>query len=280
MIMAVDAGNFETKVCTPKGLDKFCSAIGDYRVRVKEEQHGHDDMVWEYDLLKGFAGTLAKVESEFGGTMYGSSKNHLDATLRILLGVHRNCYESDIYLAIGNPYQSLTKDETDEMKEALEREHTITINGIRKTFTIQKVIVMAEGAAAFWSNPIAGLVRMIDVGSGTVNLVTILNKKIVDKESLTAEYGMLTSKEGEAEPSSIARAIINDTSKKWKKTDQVFVVGGASEKLFPYLNNYYTNSIILKPKVYREKGIEIVNAVFANVVGMYEIAQKLFLKVV
>ncbi|GGI18023.1 ParM/StbA family protein [Gottfriedia solisilvae] len=280
MIMAVDAGNFETKVCTPRGLDKFCSAIGDFRVRVKEEKHGNDDMVWEYDLLKGFAGTLAKVESEFGGTMYGNTKNHLDATLRVLLAIHRNCYESDIHLAIGNPYQSLTKDETDEMKVALEREHTLTINGIVKTFTIRKVIVMAEGAAAYWSNPVEGLARIIDIGSGTVNLVTILNRKIVDKESFTAPYGMLTSKDGEADPASIARAIINDTSKKWKRADRVFVVGGASERLFPFINTYYSNSTVLKPRIYREKGIEIANEVFANVVGMYEMAQKLFLKVV
>lgn len=67
MIIGIDAGNYETKVCGPFGVKKFYSDIGEYRERNLKSSFGPDDMVWECEGKKGFAGSLARYESEFGG---------------------------------------------------------------------------------------------------------------------------------------------------------------------------------------------------------------------
>ncbi|PEJ50768.1 MULTISPECIES: ParM/StbA family protein [unclassified Bacillus (in: firmicutes)] len=276
-IIAIDAGNNEVKVCIGSKLDKFCSAIADWHKRPQQEQHGPDDMEWEYQGMKGFGGTLAKIESEFGSGMYGASKNHFEATMRILLALHRNTNEKDVYLAVGNPYDSLTKEVALDIKSSLIRTHEIKVNGQLKKFVIKDVIVAAEGAAAFHSVPYTTeLVRIIDVGSGTVNLISILRGRIIDIESFTTDYGMLTSKYGEASPFAIARGIIGDTSKKWKKDDNVKVVGGPAEIIAPFIKNHYTNTEIITPQIWTPDGIKFALPIFSNVVGMYNLAMKKF----
>ncbi|MFF3024392.1 ParM/StbA family protein [Gottfriedia sp. NPDC057948] len=276
-IIAIDAGNNEVKVCYGSKLDKFCSAISDWHKRPQQEQHGSDDMEWEYQGMKGFGGTLAKIESEFGSHMYGGSKNHFDATMRILLAIHRNTNEKELYLAVGNPYDTLTKEEATDIKKALIRTHELIVNGLLKKFTIKDVIVAAEGAAAFQAIPYTSdLVRIIDVGSGTVNLISILRGRIVDIESFTTDYGMLTSKYGEANPFAIARGIIGDTSKKWKKEDKVKVVGGPAEIIAPFIKNHYKNTEIITPQIWTHDGIKFAPPIFGNVVGMYNMAVKKF----
>lgn len=280
-IIAVDAGNNEVKVCQGEKLDKFCSAICGHHHRPFEEQHGNDDMEWQYEGLKGFGGTLAKIESEFGSSMYGTSKNHFEAMMRILLALHRNTDEKEIYLAIGNPYETLTKTEALNMKEPLIRTHELTVNGKTKKFTIKDVIVTPEGAAAFHSMPYTDeLVRIIDIGSGTVNLISIINGKIINVESFTTDYGMLTSKYGEADLPHIARAIIGDTSKKWKKEDKVFIAGGPTEGIATFIQQHYKKAEIIKPEIWTPSGIKITLPIFANVVGMHNLAVKKFGKVV
>lgn len=276
-IIAIDAGNYEVKVCYGDKLDKFCASIADWHKRPQIEQHGPDDMEWEYDGMKGFGGTVAKIESEFGSDMYGGSKNHEFATMRILLALHRNTNEKEIYLAVGNPYDSLTKEEAAGIKKALIRPHQITVNGVMKSFAIKDVIVAAEGAAAFHALPYTSeLVRIIDIGSGTVNLISIYRGRIIDIESFTTDYGMLTSKYGEANPSAIAKGIIGDTSKKWKKDDIVKVVGGPAEKLFPFIKQHYKRAEIISPQIWTPEGVKFALPVFGNVVGMYNMAIKKF----
>ncbi|PAE09665.1 hypothetical protein CHI02_24150, partial [Niallia circulans] len=84
-----DAGNSEVKTVSAHGVDRFPSAIGEYRERNIKEKHGKDDIVYEYEGRKGFAGTLALYESEYGGAIMGESKAHLDAKLRVLIALHR-----------------------------------------------------------------------------------------------------------------------------------------------------------------------------------------------
>lgn len=274
-IIAIDAGNYEVKVCYGEKLDKFCASISDWHKRTQKEQHGSDDMEWEYQGKRGFGGTLARIESEFGSDMYGGSKNHFYATMRILLAIHRNTNEKELYLAVGNPYDSLTKEEATEIKKSLIRPHEITVNGVLKRFVIKDVMVAAEGAAAFHAIPyISELVRIIDIGSGTVNLITIFRGRIVDIESFTTDYGMLTSKYGEANPSSIAQGIIGDTSKKWKKEDLLKVVGGPAEKLLPFIKQHYKRAEIISPQIWTPSGVKYTLPVFGNVVGMYNMAIK------
>lgn len=281
--VAVDAGNNEVKVRYGNLLDKFCSAIGDFHERPQKENHGIDDMEWEYQGEKGFGGTLAKVESNFGSEMYGVTKNHFEGKMRILLALHRNVSQQDIFISVCNPYDFLTKIEADDIKRSLIDTHEIKVNGITKVFNIKDVVVIGEGAAAYHSIPKhEELIRIIDIGSGTVNLITISKfGKVINKESLTAEFGMLTSKHGEASPRAIVRGIIGETSKrKWHRDDLVMIAGGAAEKLYPFIVEHYKRAEIIKPEIWTPKGIQVAKPIFANVIGSYNLAYKYFERMV
>ena len=87
-IVGIDPGNEEVKYASRFGIVKFKSAIGEYRNRHIESSHGNDDMIFEFNGRKGFAGTLALAESEFGGSLMVDSKAHEDTKIRVLLALH------------------------------------------------------------------------------------------------------------------------------------------------------------------------------------------------
>lgn len=99
---------------------------------------------------------------------------------------------------------------------------------------------------------------------------------MVDKDSFTLDYGMKTSKDGEADPVTIANAIIMDTSKKWKRMDPIFVVGGAAELIVHHLQKHYVNAKLMKPQIRIEKGLQIAKPIYANVIGMYNLLSQAF----
>src|SRR5690606_3822645 len=126
-IIAVDGGNFRTQVVHGKGYDSFSSAIGEWNSRKAGDKHSSEDMEFRitnnYDDIRGFAGPLASLESEYGGTVYGTSKNHVDARIRTLLGIARNVQEYSVNIIVGQPYTSHTQDEKDDIIQSLKGEH-------------------------------------------------------------------------------------------------------------------------------------------------------------
>lgn len=90
-------------VCGPFGVSRFISEIEEYRERNMIQEFGEDNMIFEYKGRKGFAGSLAKYESELGGSRKGGTKAHNDAKIRILLAIHR--YSDDMIndIVVGQP---------------------------------------------------------------------------------------------------------------------------------------------------------------------------------
>lgn len=266
MIVGIDAGNHRVKVCGPLGLDCFRSTLGEYRnLKIKNHQ-GKDDMVFEYMGRKGFAGSLADIESEFGGSIMGDSKAHEDAKLRVLLALHRYSHTTNQFqIVVGQPISKHTSEEKQRIKQMLIGTHEITVNDKKKFFVISNVEVAAEGGAAFWSKPKDGLIRIIDVGSGTVNCASLLDKRYVDKDSFTLPFGMNTVVSSDLEE--LARGIATNTSKKWRKTDRGYLIGGAATELIDYIKHYYPNIEVLSP-TYEQVEQE---AIFGNVIGFYKI---------
>lgn len=266
MIVGIDAGNHRVKVCGPHGLDCFSSTIGEFRDLKIKNAHGRDDMVYEYMGRKGFAGSLADFESEFGGSIMGDSKAHDDAKLRILIALHRYSQTSNQFqLVVGQPIAKHTEEEKQRIKKMLLGTHEITVNDKKKFILISNVEVAAEGGAAFWSKPKGGLIRIIDVGSGTVNCASLLDKRYVDKDSFTLRFGMNTVVSSDL--GELARGIATNTSKKWRKTDRGYLMGGAATELIDYIKQYYPNIEVLSP-IYEQ--VE-QKAIFANAIGFYKI---------
>lgn len=271
MILGIDAGNHEVKVAGPNGLDRFSSTIGEYRERNLNDVHGKDDIVFEYEGRKGFAGTLADAESEWGGSIMGDSKAHEDAKLRILIALHRYARMNNTFdIIVGQPIGKHNAVEKETIKNMLRGSHEIIINGERRLFTIRRAEVAAEGVAAFWSKPTNGLVRVIDVGSGTINCASLRNKRNIDKESFTITLGMNTVIS--SNPAEIARGIATQTSKKWKPNDFVYVVGGAASELTPYIQQFYPQATEVTPVFSGEQH----HAVFANAIGFYTIGRGIY----
>lgn len=267
MIIGIDAGNYETKVCGSFGVKKFFSDIGEYRERNLKSTFGPDDMVWECEERKGFAGTLAKFESEFGGTLKGDSKAHFDAKLRVLLALHRHCDDETVNLVVGQPISKHNEGEKQKIVTMLKGKQTIKVNGISKTFYIKTVHVGVEGGTSLLSNPINGLARIIDVGSGTINFATLHDMRYVDRDSFTERFGLSTIKSKDYE--NIARRIESLALDKWEREDELFIMGGGAQVLYPYLKERFQNIHLMQP-IFRGR---FYSPEFSNAIGFHKLGE-------
>lgn len=269
MIVGVDAGNSEVKVAGINGTMKFCAALGDYQERNLENNHG-DGMEWEYEGKRGFAGTLALIESDYGGMVMGDTKAHDDAKMRVLLALHRYSNSDRYEIVVGQPISKHTPDEKQKIKEMLIGRHTLTVNDETKTFTITKCEVAAEGASAFWSAPTNGLVRIIDVGSATVNCATLLNKRYVNRDSETLPFGYNSVRNKDLYE--LSRGIFSHVSKRWKREDTVYLVGGIAELLLEPMARYFPNIDVMLPLL-RDR---YEHPIYANAIGFFEIGRGVY----
>jgi plasmid segregation protein ParM len=271
-VLGIDPGNYKTKIVHESGLDQFLSPIGEWRKRNAGESHSKLDMEFEivnkYDSFRGFCGPLASIESEYGGTVFGSTKNHIDAKTRTLLAIHRNLQQQDVKIVVGQPYKGHTDTEKEEIISSLMGEWTVTINGNKKEFVISDVSVGIEGAMAFLSAPFSGPVNIIDVGSGTVNCIHFNDKRIVDLRSDTLLFGSETNKDG-VNFEGMASGIFKGMSARWNKDHPTFVCGGTAKDMVMPLKRYYKSAEVLPCRA-NINGIKIsVDVEYANAVGMY-----------
>ena len=273
MILGIDAGNHSTKVCGPHGVLKFLSDLGEYRDRRLMQVHGPDDMVYQHQGKRGFAGTLARAESEFSGSMQGITKAHGDMLIRVLLAIHRYGGDDRYRIVVGQPIEAHTEPEKLKIISMLTGKHTIAINGLEKTFTIEQAKVAAEGGASFWATPIDGLVHQLDIGSGTVNWATLEGRRYIDKDSFTLLFGGSNNKTYDLE--AMTRAVIARAAK-WGKHDKVLIVGGKAEEIYPFVIEYFPEAEILRPVIKVGNNTEVVHPVYANAVGNYNIARSIF----
>lgn len=281
LILGVDAGNHSAKVVGPFGVDSFKTNICDWFERDVKETFGKDDMEFEIGSRKGFAGTIAQYEDVYGdGTMYGDSKAHPDTQIRILLGINRylNRYcphFENVSIFTGQPIKRHNEAEKKIIKDMLEGPHEFIVNGQKKSFTINRVGVAPEGSAAFWCNPTKGKRRVLDIGSGTSNAATIIDMRHINTSSDTYNFGSETVRNKELE--SIARGIIRSTtSLKWDRGDKIDICGGITEGIAPLISEHYFNAEILKPIISRGGVKTTLHPVFANSVGLYELAKGAF----
>lgn len=274
MILGIDAGNRKTKVVTADGACVFESAMGEYRERRLKDHFGEDDMVFEYQGKRGFAGTLALYESEFAGTRKGETKAHEEAKLRVLLAIHR--YSSDMVndIVVGQPISMHTEEEKKKIIDMLQGEHVLAVDYgkgfIEKRIIIRRVRVAVEGCSAVLAQPMHGLNRIIDIGSGTINFGTVDDMRLVDRDSFTERFGLETIKSRDY--AALARKIANTALTKWNEYDTVKLAGGGAILLIEHLKVYFPNCELLQPD-YKGK---VLSPVFANAVAFYRIGEVLY----
>lgn len=282
LILGIDAGNFKAKSASVYGTDSFKTNICGWFERDVEETFGTDDMSFEIDGKKGFAGSIAEHEDEFGnGTRYGNTKAHDETKIRVLLAIHRHLEKYDIaassvYIVTGQPIATHKEGEKQQIIDLLKGKHDYIVNGKRRKITIEDVKVTAEGSAAFWSHPQAGNVRILDIGSGTVNMATISDKRFIHKSSGTMDTGIETLK-NRNDLEGMARGIVQATTKlKWKKGDTVLVCGGIANLMLPHVQKHFPNAEVLKPLLVTESETIEEKPMFANAVAFYNIAKGVY----
>ncbi len=282
LILGIDAGNHMAKVAGPYGMDSYRTAICDWFERDIVESHGADDMEFEIDGRKGFAGSIAVYEDEFGGaSMFGDTKAHEDTKIRVLLAIYRYGKKygidiTDVSLVTGQPIVSHKPTDKEAIQQMLVGLHTLKVNGESQTINIEETGVAAEGSGAYWSNPEGGTVRIIDVGSGTVNAATIIDKRYINNASDTFNFGMETVNNKE-DLASVARGIIRNTSRlKWHRNDSVYVCGGIAKDMLPFIQSHYGSAQLLQPMLQEGNTVTVADPVYANSIGFYKLAKGAF----
>ncbi|MFY2248442.1 ParM/StbA family protein [Priestia megaterium] len=274
MILGIDSGSSSVKVATQEGLYTFSSHLGEWRERNLSSTFSENDIEYEYQGKKGFAGTLAQYESEFLRQMMGSTKAHEDAKIRTLIAIHRYGGLTN-EIVVGQPILQHNEQEKQKIKAMLKGQHTITVNGITKTFTINQVEVAAEGGAVYWAlNTKAPLIRIIDIGSGSVNYATIEGGRYIDKDSSSLEYGAESTKSQNV--NSMVESIIAQTSKKWRKEDVVLIAGGMAEEVQDLVSSYYKEAKAIKVPYVESGQIDFAHPVYANALAFLNIARGLY----
>ncbi|MGG4035039.1 ParM/StbA family protein [Paenibacillus cisolokensis] len=261
-IVAIDAGGAETKVYDGRQLRRFPSMIGDWRERKLQQRHGEHDYEWEYDGRKGFAGTLALYESECAESQKGDTKAHPDARLRVLIALHQYAEGMEHSIVVGQPIGRHTPAEKDEIKRMLVGRHELTVNGERRVLVIRRCEVAAEGVTAGLLATEGGTIRVIDIGSGTVNFGTLIDRRFNDRGSFTLPAGLETVRSADALGRQIA---LRALAAGWKGDDALYLCGGGAEPLMPHIKVYFP-------------GVRLLDGdpVFANVRAFYLIARRLY----
>lgn len=282
IILGIDAGNHTAKIAGPFGVDSFRTTICEWFERDIIERHGEDDMEFSIDGRKGFAGTIAEVEDEFGGSgMFGDTKAHEDTKIRVLLAIYRygKKYGIDITsvsLVTGQPIASHKAADKEKIVNMLTGYHDYTVNGESLCINIAAVGVCAEGSGAFWSNPTDSEIKIIDIGSGTINAATIKNKKFVNNSSGTFNFGMETVN-NKSDLQGIARGITNNTTVlKWSRFDNVKICGGIANEILPFIRNHYERAEAISPLLQEGDQTIIESPVYANAIGFYRLARGAF----
>jgi plasmid segregation protein ParM len=237
--VAVDGGGSTVKFYDGQRLVRFPSAISyDWRKRNLEPTNRKPyDFDWEYRGEKGFAGELAQRESTMSETRKGNTKAHPEARLRILIALHQYGATA-VNLIVGQPIKTHTAEQKQAIKQMLIGRHEMKINDETKTIIINRCEVAPEGASAGLLIPHNGTIRTIDIGSGTINCGTLMDRAFVDRQSFTIEDGMETvmSDDPTANAKTIFRACEN---RKWGRNDEVYALGGGSTDLYAALQNEF-----------------------------------------
>lgn len=282
LLLGIDAGNHSAKVAGAYGLDTSKTAICGWFEQDVVEVFGDDDTEFEIGGRKGFAGSIAENEDEFGGgSMYGDTKAHEDTKIRVLLAAHRyinkHCPQYyKIKIVVGQPIKSHKESEKQLIKDMLIGRHSFTVNGVDSVIDILGCEVATEGGGAFWANPEEGEIRLLDVGSGTINAITIKNSKIINNRSSTFPFGAETVR-NKSDYQTMARGIIQNLTKLgWHRNDRVVMCGGIAVELHPHIAEHFTKSEVMNPAFQYRNGVTIAHPVYSNSIGFYEIAKGVY----
>lgn len=249
-VIAVDDGGYSTCVVTRNVEEMFYSVKGLYGDRTLTTSNGKHDFIVSYKGEKFVMGTLGKYDCAMPMEMHTKSKQHLFFDLSTLVAIHQYGYASN-YLVSSVPIKMHTDEEKKGRIERLKRSHTITVNGITRTFSITDVKVAPESAVVFWLKQPKGKTRWLDLGSRTIGYGSTLNEdginRFIDTESGTYFGKGLEALDEHYDAKGLADYICGRLIKVWDVNDKVYLLGGGAldEILVECIKRYFPNAVVI-----------------------------------
>lgn len=267
MIIGIDIGRNKTKAYSKDMKISFPSRVGEWRVR-KLTSGG--DYEFEYENKKYFIGDLAE-ESYCAREMATESKIHNETKLLFLTALAA-ANRTEYNVIIGLPVIQHVQSTKEQLTSLLSGRYAVKLNDQFRTFFVGNISIAPESAGAYWSEVLNfhgqvinkdltnGLVRIVDIGSRTINYCSIRNRRYIDKDSGTLNYGIIELENAGPEyKEQFARRIVADLSKKWLKDEGYKIVsGGGALLLHEYLIEHWPDCILAD------------DPVFANAKGFYK----------
>lgn len=266
-VIAIDNGGNSTCVVTKDAQEKFPSVKGFYGKRNLIEVSGKYDYIVEYKDEKYVMGTLAQYDCKYPLQMHTDSKQHIFFYLSILVAIHQFGYSNN-YVVTPVPIFMHNEEEKNGIINELVGEHTITVNGYRKTFIIMDVKVAPETAVAFWVQEPRGKARFIDLGSRTIGYATTIHDngvtRFIDSESGTFKGKGLEALNSDYDQKSLADFICGRLVSTWSENDNIYLLGGGAldERLVSNIKRYF-------PKAQVMDNPQMVNAMGLYILGRY-----------
>ena len=265
MLIGLDIGRNSVKVCCGDGRFSFPSKIGEWRER-RLTSGGNYEL--EYNGQKYFVGELAE-ESYCQREMATESKIHNETKLLFLtaLGIVN---KPDFNVTIGLPVIQHVPIIKEQFNSFLIGKYSYKLNGESRNINISNIGIVPESAGVYWSEVLNydgkivrkdlanGLVRILDIGSRTINYCSIKDKKYIDKDSGTLNYGCYEIENSKAPLGQFARKIVADMSKIWLNQAKIIIAGGGAPLLHEYFMEHWPDCQIAE------------DPVFANAKGFYK----------
>jgi len=268
-VIAIDDGGNSTCVVTKDKLESFPSIKGYYGERNLTSLTGKHDYVVDYLNNRYCMGSLAKYDCTMPIQMHTRSKQHEFFDLSVLVAIHQFGYFSnDVIVSV--PIRMHSDEEKEGRRNRLIGSHTITVNGVMKTFCINDLRVAPESAVAYWVEEPRGKARFLDIGSRTIGYATTVNEdgviRFIDSESDTIFGKGVEALSSSYNAKGLADFICGRLSRMWNQSDNVYLLGGGAldEELVFHIKNYFPNTIVMD------------NPKLTNAIGMYNLGRVAF----
>jgi len=263
-VIGVDSGRQGVKAVTEGNRRIFIpSVVGEWRKRKISEGGDYEVLI---NGQQYFVGELAAMESRFRREMTSRSKIHEETRVLTITAIALLATPGEeIRIVTGLPVDQHILEIKQEYTRLLSGCHTIKINdGPQReiVLTDNGIAITIEGAGAYWSEVLrerkfSGKFRVLDLGSRTINALTINGTRFVDVDSFNLDYGCLevqnacnNPNDGVAEQ--LARRIYAELSQRWMDLNDelVLLAGGGALLMEQWLTRHFKGAQILEDPVY------------------------------
>jgi len=252
-VVSIDCGRRAVKAFNGQRALSIPAVVGEWRERNVSEGGNYSISI---NNEKYFVGDLAANESRFRREMVTQSKIHEETKILTLSALALMAVPGErIKLVTGLPVEQHTPDIKQEYIRLLSGRYDVEVNGTRSTIALGEddIGITIEGGGAYWANNPGRMCRVIDLGSRTINALTIKNGKFIDVDSFTLNYGCIEIENAgtDAAAEQLARRVYADLSRRWLnvKSEKILLAGGGALAMGNWMQEYYPTARIVEDPI-------------------------------